>query len=1272
MAEGSCSHRRSAFSPGLAVLLSGEEAKISPQKTHLVSYHDEIGHQAVERTIEHILDFPHKSVVRPPGPIDAVFVRSVLRNQARKLDFDWDKCIHGYHGSVLIVDKGAGQSKVVLDDSSICGKFRSVRGPLLVESSAPFSSARANACVWKGKWMYEVTLETSGVQQLGWATLSCPFTDQKGVGDADDSYSFDGWRVTKWNNDPKPYGQPWAVGDVIGCCINLDAGEISFYRNGTSLGVAFDGIRSVEPSKGYYAAISLSEGERCHLNFGSHPFRYPVDGFEPMEAPPHSWTYTTYLLRCLFRLLEVQNLEKSESAYFEKLRRVKKFAPLQELFRPISEAICAEFFSAIEMSQGCLEYIAWGSLTNFVLDVFRAREPHDFSCLDQVLDLFLQFPGCSSLLQELIVALSCMCKAAPLVLTECPYSGSYPFLALVCHLLRHKDVMLLWWNSEDFAFIFEGFLTRKIPNKHDLQCLVPSVWWPGSSEDEVSMTLSMTTLSDAIKKIEEMHRELCSLVICFIPPVSPPQPPGSVFRSFVQGSVLKARGGDHRMVVNGTYNNTVLVSLYTVILHLLSEGFSIDSSGSASSSKVNCGNGVGFLHKGGKRKFPTQLLFRNDAYYSVIPRIGGSPSILMHHQFDDVEDEVQWDEGCMNDEETRVTHTTVQKPCCCSVTDASIGLRYKESAKYVPSTSKVPCKPMPERTAHVAAECSGRSLSDEIEDKPSTSTQSEIEYGYQALHNLESMPMTTQSSSEALKEEELLDLMLLLYHLGISPNFRQAFYFMSQQSQSISLLEETDRQIREKSCAEQVRRLKEARNSYHEDLVDCVRHCVWYRATLFSPWKQRGMYATCMWVVELLLVLSDSKTIFQYVPEFYVESLVDCFHALRRSDPPFVSPAVFLKQGLASFVTLVVKHFDDARIVNPDLKDLLLQSISVLVQYKEFMLVFENNREAINRMPRSLLSAFDNRSWIPVSNILFLLCKGSGFASSKNGESSSSAIFQVILRETCIHEEELFFSFLNRLFNTLSWTMTEFSMSIREMQDKHQVADLQQRKCSVIFDVSCNLARILEFCTREIPCAFLMGPDMNLRRLTELVVFILNHIISAADAEFFDMTLRRPGQHQDKTNRTMILAPLVGIILNLMECSSTSEHRELNDVIAVFASMDCPATIHFGLQYLLSYNWSNVLRGDASLAKLAQLEEFSHYFRRITVAVDGVEDRSLNTGDEEEDDTCCICYNCDSDATFQPCHHRSCFGCISRHLLNSQRCFFCNAVVTSVTRIADS
>lgn len=65
--------------------------------------------------------------------------------------------------------------------------------------------------------------------------------------------------------------------------------------------------------------------------------------------------------------------------------------------------------------------------------------------------------------------------------------------------------------------------------------------------------------------------------------------------------------------------------------------------------------------------------------------------------------------------------------------------------------------------------------------------------------------------------------------------------------------------------------------------------------------------------------------------------------------------------------------------------------------------------------------------------------------------------------------------------------------------------EFQQRKCSVIFDLSCNLARVLEFCTHEIPQAFLSGSDTNLRRLIELVVFILNQVTSAADAEFFDM-----------------------------------------------------------------------------------------------------------------------------------------------------------------------
>ena len=64
--------------------------------------------------------------------------------------------------------------------------------------------------------------------------------------------------------------------------------------------------------------------------------------------------------------------------------------------------------------------------------------------------------------------------------------------------------MVLWWKSSDFELLLEGFLSMKSPNKQDLQCLIPSVWWPGSWEDmsyENSMVLTTTALAEAVIKV---------------------------------------------------------------------------------------------------------------------------------------------------------------------------------------------------------------------------------------------------------------------------------------------------------------------------------------------------------------------------------------------------------------------------------------------------------------------------------------------------------------------------------------------------------------------------------------------------------------------------------------------------------------------------------------------------------------------------------------------------------------------------------------------------
>ena len=114
--------------------------------------------------------------------------------------------------------------------------------------------------------MYEATVLTSGIQQLGWATGDCPFTSEEGVGDAPDSYAYDGKRVKKWNVSCESYGQPWVAGDVIGCCLDMERGEITFYRNGESMGVAFSNVKQQGAGAAYYPALSLSHGER----YGHH------------------------------------------------------------------------------------------------------------------------------------------------------------------------------------------------------------------------------------------------------------------------------------------------------------------------------------------------------------------------------------------------------------------------------------------------------------------------------------------------------------------------------------------------------------------------------------------------------------------------------------------------------------------------------------------------------------------------------------------------------------------------------------------------------------------------------------------------------------------------------------------------------------------------------------------------------------------------------------------------------------------------------------------
>lgn len=121
--------------------------------------------------------------------------------------------------------------------------------------------------------------------QIGWCSSRCVFTQDTGVGDTKNSYGFDGSKQRVWHVHTRKYGPYWRSGDVFGICLDMDDGKIEYYRNGVSLGIAFDDVSS-GPGIALFPAASLAFDDSLTANFGGSPFRHPVDSYHPLQMCP--------------------------------------------------------------------------------------------------------------------------------------------------------------------------------------------------------------------------------------------------------------------------------------------------------------------------------------------------------------------------------------------------------------------------------------------------------------------------------------------------------------------------------------------------------------------------------------------------------------------------------------------------------------------------------------------------------------------------------------------------------------------------------------------------------------------------------------------------------------------------------------------------------------------------------------------------------------------------------------------------------------------------
>jgi len=177
------------------------------------------------------------------------------------------------------------------------GTMTWLNGNLTLVQTTGWYGARATlAYPSYGQWYYEVRIDSgsgSGIASgleigIAWASsypspLSYYF-DQDARTGGTYAYRNNGYKgyASSGGGTEVAYGSSTGAGDVIGIAYDAGAGNLTFYKNGVSMGVAFTGISNSQP---FMPAISLYATIQVTANFGQHPWAFsPPQGYQALNT----------------------------------------------------------------------------------------------------------------------------------------------------------------------------------------------------------------------------------------------------------------------------------------------------------------------------------------------------------------------------------------------------------------------------------------------------------------------------------------------------------------------------------------------------------------------------------------------------------------------------------------------------------------------------------------------------------------------------------------------------------------------------------------------------------------------------------------------------------------------------------------------------------------------------------------------------------------------------------------------------------------------------
>ncbi|KFM72197.1 E3 ubiquitin-protein ligase RNF123, partial [Stegodyphus mimosarum] len=1110
-----------------------------------------------------------------------------------------------------------GPDKVIFDVSSNVGSLVIDRDRLGLSSQSNFSSIRANCCVYKGKWQYELMLGSKGVMQIGWATINCKFSQEKGVGDTFHSYAYDGHRVRKWNVSTYKYGESWLTGDVIGCAIDLDKGVIGFYRNGVYLGDAFDNVK-IGPGLAYFPAVSLAYNENLVANFGSTPIRYPIPGYSPLQQyPKKDVAQTNQLLTWLEKLLDLYYSVTQEPnpilvvrnwpPQFKqglKAQLLLVAAPLMHRLGPLlANAFLTEgcllpfLFDLYNKDQGCMD--SKSRITSILEIMWSLMEPHELhQCLEFI-----------------VVALLTGYRFAP---ATPEFHEQKKYLLLTLALLQHTPTKHYLLQNVLFDKIkFPVFLEVKPLDNTGLAEVVPEVWLDFKQEmnepdlfRKACYQKSCTHLKLVVKEVELVQLEIL-LELFDASNVYQGQCSRCIFLLKLR-EFLKENSGGARVPVVHLCPLPVALAFFHRLISLLRI--------CVSASGIDL-NGL---------SVPCSTFYDNSIPYLEVQRIGGLQSHLLRIYQDVVVNEISKQKASTENDPIALGKLLKSEK------SKSQHLRHAGDKDNFGTLIELLDGIV--RLYHIAAH---RQL-----EKMCALRDSMHEYRH-ALKEVEKRLKVQKGDVE----EELNRAKQVFLEELIEQGRHQAWissvvYSSDRQADVYWLLQIL---LRTLCQASETGVLFSFVPDFYVEA--CIKCCHALR-NFFPP-----------------AAPADSLPAFAGHHELLIK--YGSFLAHHFADERVVNAELkdSLVQALASYVCY------PATLQALESMD----SDSRLVMTKALLQPYENRAWAqsnwiLIRLWKGCGFAF--RYSVSPHMAKKMNCKSIPLPEALPTISQTpcpSPVFLEHASQWLLENPEAAAAFISSVLNQLNWAFSEFIGMLQEIQNasnrpERVFIDSRQLKiCATCFDLALGLLRVLEMTVHLVPQLFTdpsrPSSEIFLTRLCQLVCQVLNRVTSKSGCFCLVASMEIPGL--ETIDHFPILTAVTGILVSLIIDGLPKSQKK-----AVNALLSEPSFQPSSLDFLLGSspeapNFKPFSLRDYKEVSKEEIEKVENLIQLLHSKYDIAQQ---NRGLEEIDDdlVCTICYANPKSARFHPCQHQSCRSCISLHLLSHKECFFCKALIECI------